>query len=110
MLLQSTKPRSVYVHVPFCVQRCGYCDFSILAGRDDLIPRYLQALDLEISRCLENSDQIPELDTLFIGGGRVRLYRSPRGRFVEKILQSQSLARCYRFHSPLMPAKALVDF
>jgi len=63
------QPRSVYVHVPFCLKRCGYCDFSIIAGRDDLIPRYLKAIDLEISRSIKNGSQPPLLDTLFIGGG-----------------------------------------
>lgn len=63
------QPRSAYVHVPFCLKRCNYCDFSIIAGRDDLIPRYLQALELEISQCLQKFDQSPQLDTLFIGGG-----------------------------------------
>ncbi|MBL4884210.1 MAG: radical SAM family heme chaperone HemW [Planctomycetaceae bacterium] len=67
--IKTANPRSVYVHVPFCLQRCGYCDFSILAGRDDLIPRYLESLDLEISRSLEHLIQPPVLDTLFVGGG-----------------------------------------
>ena len=58
-------PRAAYVHVPFCRHRCGYCDFSLVAGRDDLIERYFQALGRELAR-------VPEplcLDTLFVGGG-----------------------------------------
>ena len=58
-------PRSAYVHVPFCRHRCGYCDFALVAGRDDLIDRYLAALDRELTRCA-----VPlELDTLYLGGG-----------------------------------------
>ncbi len=68
-IYDDNQPRSAYVHVPFCLKRCSYCDFSIIAGRDDLIPRYLQALELEISQCLQKFDQSPQLDTLFIGGG-----------------------------------------
>ena len=37
-------PRAAYVHVPFCRHRCGYCDFSLVAGRDDLIASYLAAI------------------------------------------------------------------
>ncbi len=67
--IDAALPRSAYVHVPFCLKRCGYCDFSIIAGRDELIPRYLKALDREIADTIKNENQPPELDTLFIGGG-----------------------------------------
>lgn len=42
-------PRSAYIHVPFCAHRCGYCDFTLIAGRDDLIGDYLRALASEIN-------------------------------------------------------------
>lgn len=57
--------RSVYVHVPFCRHRCGYCDFTLVAGRDDLIAAYLDALALELRRV----EPPAEIDTLFFGGG-----------------------------------------
>jgi oxygen-independent coproporphyrinogen-3 oxidase len=57
--------RSVYVHVPFCRHRCGYCDFTLVAGRDDLIASYLDALALELRRV----ESPVEIDTLFFGGG-----------------------------------------
>jgi oxygen-independent coproporphyrinogen-3 oxidase len=58
-------PQSVYIHVPFCAHRCGYCNFTLVAGRDDLIPAYLQAIELELQR-LETPR---EVDTIFLGGG-----------------------------------------
>ncbi len=67
-------PRAVYVHVPFCRHRCGYCDFSLVAGRDDLIEGYLAAIERELTRL----DEIPgpggnaaglETATLYLGGG-----------------------------------------
>lgn len=58
-------PRAAYVHVPFCRRRCGYCNFTVVAGRDDLVAEYLQALELELQPL-----QAPrEVDTLFFGGG-----------------------------------------
>ena len=60
-------PRSAYIHVPFCAHRCGYCDFTLIAGRDDLIGDYLRALRQEIASL--QTDDAPELDTLFLGGG-----------------------------------------
>jgi oxygen-independent coproporphyrinogen-3 oxidase len=61
----STVPRSAYIHVPFCRHRCGYCNFTLVAGRDDLIDAYLDALTRELS----GLGQPQEVDTLFLGGG-----------------------------------------
>lgn len=63
----SATPRSAYVHVPFCSHRCGYCDFTLIAGRDDLVSDYLDALEREIAKAQIRSPI--ELDTLFFGGG-----------------------------------------
>ena len=58
-------PRAAYVHVPFCRHRCGYCNFSVVAGRDDLTEAFLEALARELSELATPR----EVDTLFIGGG-----------------------------------------
>lgn len=58
-------PRAAYVHVPFCRHRCGYCNFTLIAGRDDLIERYLRALAKELMLLGERRP----VDTLFFGGG-----------------------------------------
>lgn len=42
------KPLAVYVHIPFCTVKCGYCDFNAYAGLDGLKPAYRDALLLEI--------------------------------------------------------------
>lgn len=59
------EPRAAYIHVPFCAHRCGYCNFTVIAGRDELIDRYLAALESELTT-LEHPR---EVDTLFFGGG-----------------------------------------
>ena len=61
----STAPRAIYVHVPFCLHRCGYCDFTLVAQKDDLIPSYLQAIRNELAM----QTDVTEVDTIFIGGG-----------------------------------------
>jgi len=58
-------PRAAYIHVPFCRHRCGYCNFTLVAGRDDLIEAYLEALERELSWL----EQPREVETLFFGGG-----------------------------------------
>jgi oxygen-independent coproporphyrinogen-3 oxidase len=57
--------RAAYVHVPFCRRRCGYCNFTVVAGRDDLIEDYLRALERELSD-LETPRPVA---TLYLGGG-----------------------------------------
>lgn len=58
-------PRAAYLHVPFCRHRCGYCNFTLVARRDDLVPAYLDALQRELSQL----GQPRPVDTLFFGGG-----------------------------------------
>ena len=62
---QPVPPRSAYIHIPFCRHRCGYCNFSLVAGRDHLVDRFLNALEIEIRQLPQSA----ELDTLFFGGG-----------------------------------------
>jgi oxygen-independent coproporphyrinogen-3 oxidase len=61
----SIPARAAYIHVPFCRHHCGYCNFTLVAGRDDLIGAYLDALERELSWL----GQPREVDTLFFGGG-----------------------------------------
>ena len=58
-------PRAAYIHVPFCAHRCGYCNFTVVAGREDLVPQYLEALNRELT-ALKTPRPV---DTLFLGGG-----------------------------------------
>jgi oxygen-independent coproporphyrinogen-3 oxidase len=59
--------RHLYVHVPFCAHRCGYCDFVTVVGRDGGHDRYVEALLRELE--LERSVLADEVETVFLGGG-----------------------------------------
>jgi oxygen-independent coproporphyrinogen-3 oxidase len=59
------EPRAAYIHVPFCRHHCGYCNFTVVAGRDDLAEQYLAAIDRELA----GLGKPREVDTLFVGGG-----------------------------------------
>ena len=64
-IADTTTARSAYIHVPFCRHRCGYCNFTVIAGRSDLHVEYIEALGQELSLL-----QTPRpVDTLFFGGG-----------------------------------------
>jgi putative oxygen-independent coproporphyrinogen III oxidase len=59
--------RHLYVHLPFCVHRCGYCDFVTSVGRRDEHGSYVDALLTELA--LERHLLADELQTVFLGGG-----------------------------------------
>ncbi len=59
--------RHLYVHVPFCAHRCGYCDFVTVVGREELHGRYVDALLAELE--LERGVLAQPLETVFLGGG-----------------------------------------
>jgi oxygen-independent coproporphyrinogen-3 oxidase len=60
------EPQACYVHIPFCVRKCAYCDFNSYAGyTTKLVERYVDALDQEVRRTVERHP----IDTVFFGGG-----------------------------------------
>jgi len=59
--------RHLYVHLPFCGHRCGYCDFVTVVGRRGQHERYVDALLAELE--LEAGLLAPHLETVFLGGG-----------------------------------------
>ena len=61
----SQRPQAAYLHVPFCQHRCGYCNFTLIVNRDDLIEKYITAIRLE----LESRGDHGPVTTLFVGGG-----------------------------------------
>jgi putative oxygen-independent coproporphyrinogen III oxidase len=58
----------IYVHVPFCLTRCGYCDFNAYAGLDALRPRYVTALLREAELAAPGWDD-EDVVSVFLGGG-----------------------------------------
>jgi len=83
----------LYVHIPFCIAKCGYCDFNSYAGQESLIPAYTQALLREAEMW---SAACPgwRADTLFFGGGTPSLMPLAE---LERVLE------CLRRHLGLTP-------
>jgi oxygen-independent coproporphyrinogen-3 oxidase len=59
--------RHLYVHLPFCAHRCGYCDFVTAVGRHDQHGSYVDGLLAELA--LEGEVLASSLETVFLGGG-----------------------------------------
>jgi oxygen-independent coproporphyrinogen-3 oxidase len=62
-----TGTRHLYLHLPFCAHRCGYCDFVTAVGRQDQHGAYVDALLAELE--LERDVLAPRPETIFLGGG-----------------------------------------
>ncbi|MGM9580336.1 MAG: radical SAM family heme chaperone HemW [Anaerovibrio sp.] len=73
------KDFGIYIHIPFCRQKCFYCDFPSFAGKERMIPPYLEALEQEMGQVRQRlsdrgeavfgSDGKLAPRTLYIGGG-----------------------------------------
>jgi oxygen-independent coproporphyrinogen III oxidase len=86
--------RSAYIHVPFCARRCGYCNFTLVAGRGDLIEPYLDALARELSWLKKPRP----VETLFLGGGTpTELNCDALRRLLTLVLQWHPLAFGHEF-------------
>jgi len=65
---QNTQPLGLYIHIPFCAQKCPYCDFNTYARLEPLYESYTQALCQELRQW---ADRLAgrTLHTVFLGGG-----------------------------------------
>lgn len=63
-----TQQLGIYIHIPFCVKKCNYCDFLSAPATDDIISRYIKALLSEI-RAYKGRTAAYTVSTVFIGGG-----------------------------------------
>ena len=90
------QPISLYLHIPFCTHRCGYCDFNTYAGQESLIPAYISALCVEIRACHQAAGWRFPVHTIFFGGGTPSLMSSAD---LESILAQLDL--CFDLQSNL---------
>ena len=67
------KRLGIYIHIPFCASKCGYCDFYSLPGCERKMPEYQSAL---LSHISESSEAIQsfEIDSIYFGGGTPSYY------------------------------------
>jgi putative oxygen-independent coproporphyrinogen III oxidase len=82
--------RHLYVHLPFCAHRCGYCDFVTLVGRTGQHATYVDALLTELR--LEQATLAPRLETIFLGGGTPTFTAAPElERLLAALPQAEEL-------------------
>ena len=59
----------LYIHIPFCVQKCKYCDFLSMAADEATKERYVEALMNEIAFYGRQEEWEQGLETVYFGGG-----------------------------------------
>ncbi|MBE5821047.1 MAG: radical SAM family heme chaperone HemW [Clostridiales bacterium] len=74
---------SIYIHIPFCISKCKYCDFNSYSNKNSLIDKYVEKLILDIqeSQYFEKDRYICK--TIYFGGGTPSYIDE---KYIEKIL------------------------
>lgn len=88
------RPIALYVHVPFCLRRCHYCDFAVTRVSEAPVDEWLACLEGELEGRSRRGQQVDGvvLDTIFLGGGTPSLLGA---RGVERL--AAVLARFFRW-------------
>lgn len=61
-------PKAVYIHIPFCTNKCHYCDFNSFVLKGQPVMDYLDGLEREMERTVSKTPP-EEIETIFVGGG-----------------------------------------
>lgn len=103
----SPAPRvaSLYVHVPFCAQKCAYCAFYSEASSGELINRYVGALIREME--IVAADLKPK--TIFFGGGTPSLLNLRQWEIILRAMEKLSLLGVEEFTVECNPATVSAD-
>ena len=62
------RPLGLYLHIPFCRQKCAYCDFYSLSGQDARMDDYVDALCAHLTEAAPSASA-HQIDTIYFGGG-----------------------------------------
>ena len=76
-MFEDDKHLGVYIHVPFCASKCGYCDFCSVANQDKLMPHYQDALLIQMREAFPRLREY-YIDTVYFGGGTPSYYGANR--------------------------------
>ncbi len=78
------KEVALYIHIPFCKQKCFYCDFPSYARKDDLMSDYIEALLIELKEKIKGY----KVRSLFIGGGTPSYLNEENLRELMKVIKN----------------------
>ena len=63
------QPLGLYIHIPYCIHKCGYCDFNSHPIKQDEMDHYIDALVCEMQHYAKIHSDTNSIRTIFLGGG-----------------------------------------
>jgi oxygen-independent coproporphyrinogen-3 oxidase len=105
MAMPAGKIQSLYVHVPFCAQKCAYCAFYSEASSGELINRFVHALVREME--IVTDDLKPK--TIFFGGGTPSLLNLRQWEQILRAMEKLNLLGAEEFTVECNPATVSAD-
>ncbi len=103
--MNSTDITSLYVHVPFCAQKCSYCAFFSEASSGELIQRYVQALGRELELVADSLRP----RTIFFGGGTPSILNLRQWEFLLETMHRLKLTGAEEWTVECNPATVSLD-
>lgn len=107
------KEFGLYIHIPFCRQKCFYCDFPSFAGREKKIDKYLQALEQEFALLRQGRQQKDGAGdterkfaprTIYIGGGTPTVLNHDQlGKLLDIVQKYVAVAKAEEFTVEMNP-------
>ncbi len=89
---QASEPLGLYIHIPFCLRKCVYCDFNTYAGLEKIFAATVDALCAEIRKwgtCTAGA----EVDTVFYGGGTPTILEAEQFQRLQDAVRSSFTLR-----------------
>lgn len=101
----------IYIHIPFCVQKCNYCDFCSFAGEgDEVREKYVDALICEMEK-YSNAARGRVVDTVYFGGGTPTLLKiSSFERIFDHLRKSFHISESSEISCEANPATADYEY
>ncbi|MFB9325511.1 radical SAM family heme chaperone HemW [Paenibacillus aurantiacus] len=107
MLLHA--PRALYIHIPFCTNKCHYCDFTSYVLKGQPVDEYLEALEREMIATVQAMPP-EEIRTVFVGGGTPTVLTPPQmERFLAMVKRHFPLAADVEFSMEANPGTVEPD-
>ncbi|MFD2116145.1 radical SAM family heme chaperone HemW [Paenibacillus yanchengensis] len=105
----TSAPRALYIHIPFCTNKCFYCDFTSYVVKGQPVDDYLDALEQEM---ITTVSELPpqQIDTIFVGGGTPTvLTPAQMERFLTSVHRHFPLAEQVEFTMEANPGTTDLD-